>query len=45
MSAAYIQNALQNTLTIEANSMNPDQTATLGAVWSWFIVFAVKATK
>ena len=23
-----------------ANNMDPDQTAPLGAVWSWFIVFA-----
>ena len=31
MSAAYFQNALQNTFTMESNIMNPDQTAPLSA--------------
>ena len=30
---------------IEANTMNPDQTAPMGAVWSGSIVFAKSATK
>ena len=28
-------------LIMETNAMNPDQTASLGAVWSGFIVFAI----
>ena len=27
--------------TTEANTMNPDQTAPKGAVWSWCILFAI----
>ena len=38
-------NALSNTFTREANTMNPDQTAPKGAVRSVFIMCAIKATK
>ena len=40
-------NALQTNFAMEAkitNTMSLDQTA-LGAVWSWVILFAIKATK
>ena len=38
-------NPLKNSLILEANSMNPDQTAPKGAVWSGSILFANMATK
>ena len=34
-------NSLKNTFTMESNSMNPDQTAPKGAVWSGPILFAL----
>ena len=44
-SACYVYfiytNALSTNFITEANTMNPDQTAPLGAVWSGFIVFAI----
>ena len=44
-SAAYIQMHFRLLMIIEANTMNPDQTAPLkGAVWSVFILFAIKAS-
>ena len=33
-------NVLQSTFVMDANSMNPDQTAPKGAVWSGSILFA-----
>ena len=39
-SAAYIQMHFRLLFIMEANSMNPDQTAPKGAVWSGFILFA-----
>ena len=49
LSAYYIcciySNALQNTFVMEANTMNPDQTAPKGAVWSGSILFAIKIIK
>ena len=42
MSAAYIQMYLLLDFIMEANNMNPDQTAPFGAVWSGFILFAIK---
>ena len=34
-------NAFQNTYIMEANPMNPDQTAPQGAVWSGSLLFAI----
>ena len=31
-------------LSIDANSLNPDQTAPIGAVWSGSTLFAIEAT-
>ena len=36
---------LWNTFTMEANTMNPDQTAPTGAVWCGSMLFAIKVTK
>ena len=46
MSAVYIQMLSRKLtkFTIEANTMSPDQTAPMGAVWSGFILFSVVAT-
>ena len=30
--------------SIEANSMDPEQTAPIGAVWSWSTLFAIEAS-
>ena len=30
-------------LSIEANSVNPEQTALIGAVWSGYTLFAIEA--
>ena len=35
----------ETTFIIEANTMNPDQTAPKGAVWSGSLLFAILATK
>ena len=40
-SSAYTQVHFRFDLILEANSMNPDQTAPLGAVWSGTIMFAI----
>ena len=40
-SAAYTQMHFKNIFIMEANTMNPDQTAPKGAVWSGSIVFAL----
>ena len=39
ISAAYNQNALQKTFTMEANTMYPDQTAPLGSSLTWVYIF------
>ena len=44
MSAAYIQVFFRLDFFFEPNSMNPDQTATVGAVWSGSILFAILTT-
>ena len=49
MSSAYFVSYINSyagkkTFTSEANTMNPDQTAPKGAVWSWFMLFAIYAT-
>ena len=31
-------------LGLEANSMDPEQTAPIGAVWSWSTLFAIEAS-
>ena len=31
-------------LSIEANSVDPEQTAPIGAVWSWSTLFAIEAS-
>ena len=31
-------------LSIEANSVAPEQTAPIGAVWSWSTLFAIEAS-
>ena len=41
MSAAYIQMHFKLLLIMEVNTMNPDQIAQKGAVWSVFILFAL----
>ena len=40
-SAAYIQVYLRLDFFMEANNMNLDLAAPKGAVWSWFILFAI----
>ena len=45
MSAAYIQVHFRLDFFMEANNMNPDQTALLGVDWSRSILFAVKVTE
>ena len=40
-SAEYIQMHFRLDFIIEANNMNPDQPAPLGAVWSGYILFAI----
>ena len=49
LSAYYVccifSNEIQNTFTLEANTMNPDKAAPKGAVWSGFILFAIYASK
>ena len=46
-SAFYVcciySNMFQETVAMEANTMNSDQTAPKGAVWSGFMVFAMLA--
>ena len=34
MFGTYVQNELQNAFTMEANTMNPDQTVPKEAVWT-----------
>ena len=43
LSAAYIQVHLRLGFILEANNMNPDQTAPLGAVWFGSILFELLA--
>ena len=31
-------------LSIEANSVDPEQTASIGSVWSWSTLFAIEAS-
>ena len=38
-------NAIKTNFIMEANTMNPDQTAPKGAVWSGFIVLVIKVIK
>ena len=47
LSAYYLHSiySLQNTLSTGANTMNPDQTAPAGAVWSGFILIALLVMK
>ena len=40
-SAAYIQVHFRLDFIMEANTMDPDQTAPLGAAWSGSILFAM----
>ena len=40
-SVAYIQIDFRLDFIREANTMNPDQTAPLGSVWSGFMLFAI----
>ena len=44
-SAAYIQIDFRILLIMESYTMNPDQTAPEGAVWSGCILFAIYATE
>ena len=39
--ATYIQVHFRLDFIMKANTMNPDQAAHLGAVWSKFILFAI----
>ena len=43
-SAAYIQVYLRQDFIMEANTKDPDQTASKGAVWSGSILFAIRLT-
>ena len=38
-------NEIQTNFFMDANTMNPDQTAPKGAVWSGVILFAISANK
>ena len=39
----YLPN-ITDQLSIEANSVDPEQTASIGAVWSWFTLLAIEAS-
>ena len=39
----YLPN-ITDTLSIESNSMDPEQTAPIGAVWSGSTLFAIEAS-
>ena len=39
----YLRN-ITDKLSIEANIVDPEQTAVIGAVWSWSTLFAIEAS-
>ena len=44
LSAANNCLTLLTNLSIEANRVDPDQTASIGAVWSWSTLFVIEAS-